>query len=104
MKGNCWECESRWTCDIEPEECDQWPEPVPMTNGDRMRTMTDGELAEQLAEARMSGTTLRLDDSGPTGVEREFLKNRIERAYLNWLRQPYKEKEHGQTIGADTEA
>lgn len=48
MKGNCGECERRWFCDIDPEECDQWPEPVPMTNGDRIRSMTDEELAAVL--------------------------------------------------------
>ncbi len=44
MKGNCGECDRRWTCDIDPCKCDEWPDPAPMTNADRIRTMTDEEL------------------------------------------------------------
>ena len=49
MKGNCGECERRWFCDINPDECDAWPDPVPQTNADHIRSLTDEELAELLS-------------------------------------------------------
>ena len=45
MKGFCGECDRRYACDIDPDKCDEWPDPVPMTNADRIRAMTDEELA-----------------------------------------------------------
>lgn len=46
MKGNCGECNRRWACDIDPDKCNEWPDPAPMTNADRIRSMSDEELAE----------------------------------------------------------
>ena len=45
MKGNCGECNLRWACDIDPDKCNAWPDPVNMTNADRIRAMSDEELA-----------------------------------------------------------
>ena len=45
MKGDCGECNLRWACDIDPDKCNAWPNPVPMTNADRIRAMSDEELA-----------------------------------------------------------
>ena len=45
MKGFCGECDRRYACDIDPDKCDEWPDPVPMTNADRIRSMRDEELA-----------------------------------------------------------
>lgn len=55
MKGNCGECNLRWACAIDPDKCDMWPDPVPMTNADRISTMTIEEKAsflESIAYAR----------------------------------------------------
>ena len=49
MKGNCGECNLRWACDIDPDKCNEWPDPAPMTNADRIRAMSDEELAKFLA-------------------------------------------------------
>ena len=46
MKGFCGECDRRYACDIDPDKCDEWPDPVPMTNADRIRAMRDDELKE----------------------------------------------------------
>lgn len=46
MKGNCGECDRRWHCDIDPCKCDEWPDPAPMSNADRIRSMSDEELEE----------------------------------------------------------
>lgn len=45
MKGNCAECCRRWVCEIDPSDCNEWPDPVPVTNADRIRGMNDNELA-----------------------------------------------------------
>lgn len=54
MKGFCGECDRRWACDIDPDKCDEWPDPVPMTNADRIRAMSDEELAKFLCTIRSS--------------------------------------------------
>ena len=106
MKGNCGECERRWYCDIDPEECDQWPEPVPMTNGDRIRSMTDEELVEFLFEYGAYTVCDLVCGGGCKAFAslKETSDEKCRRIILEKLRAPYKEKEHGQTIGADTEA
>ena len=49
MKGNCGECNRRWACDIDPDKCNAWHDSVPMTNADRIRAMSDEELAVLIA-------------------------------------------------------
>lgn len=48
MKGNCFECSLRWTCEIDPDYCNEWPDPVPMSNAGRIRSISDEELADAL--------------------------------------------------------
>lgn len=50
MKGNCGECERRYTCEIDPDKCNEWPDPAPKTNADRIRAMSDEELADFLTK------------------------------------------------------
>lgn len=95
MKGNCGECERRWYCDIDPEECDQWPQPVPMTNADRIRSMTDEEMAAVLdgfgaysvCDMVCGGKCYAIASLEKTASQkcREII--------LAKLREPYKEKE-----------
>ena len=106
MKGNCGECERRWCCDIDPEKCDQWPEPVPMTNADRIRSMTDEELVEFLYEYGAYTVCDLVCGGGCKAFAslKETSDEKCRRIILEKLRAPYKEKEHGQTIGTDAEA
>lgn len=106
MKGNCGECERRWFCDINPDECDAWPDPVPMTNADRIRSMTDEELVEFLYEYGAYTVCDLVCGGGCKAFAslKETSDEKCRRIILEKLRAPYKEKEHGQTIGADTEA
>ena len=48
MKGNCGECERRWACEIDQNECNEWTDPAPMTNAQKIRSMSDDELAKLL--------------------------------------------------------
>ena len=50
MKGNCGECCRRWYCETNPDDCDEWPDPVPITNENRIRAMSDEELAKILGD------------------------------------------------------
>ena len=82
MKANCAECNHRWVCDIYPNECDLCPDTVPTTNADRIRSMTDEELAQfvDLCEARgYEDSSVAMDADGhPMQV-------------LEWLRLPMEE-------------
>ena len=81
MKGNCGECERRWFCYINPDECDAWPDPVPMTNADHIRSMTDEELAEWICDA-----TYKENEQGYP------IMRTVNKVWWHkWLKQPYKE-------------
>ena len=53
MKGNCGECERRWACEIDPNECNEWTDPAPMTNAQKIRSMSDEELAEFIKKIKV---------------------------------------------------
>ena len=48
MIENCGECYRRWYCYLDPKECNKLADSVPVTNADRIRDMSDEELAEFL--------------------------------------------------------
>lgn len=80
MKGNCAECCRRWVCEIDPSDCNEWPDPVPVTNADRIRAMSDEEMAWELmlwrceAVARHHGISSEYPDTQQT--------------ILKWLQHP----------------
>lgn len=74
MKGNCGECNRRWFCDIDPDKCNEWPDPIPMTNADRIRAMSDEEMAKLLC------------CTGWRMIE--------QKECLEWLQQPAEEDDH----------
>ena len=55
MNGNCGECDRRWACEIDPNECNEWTDPAPMTNAQKIRSMSDEELAEFLIDLADDG-------------------------------------------------
>lgn len=91
MKGFCGECDRRYACDIDPDKCDECPDPVPMTNGDRIRAMSDEELAENRC--------VEIKGLYPWPIfvafdvpEKRFLSRESAVAEeLNWLQQPAEE-------------
>ena len=86
MKGNCAECSRRWVCDIDPDECDAFPDPPPMTNSDRIRAMTDEELAKLLLDADQGNFTV--DVCSERFCDTENCKHDCTGAALKWLQQP----------------
>lgn len=74
------------------------PEDVPdgktvRANADRIRSMSDEELARWLAEHRAKESFMRVAERGtaPTGASRHALVESLYETYLNWLRQTSKE-------------
>jgi hypothetical protein len=61
-----------------------------VTNADRIRAMTDEELANFMAERTVNESTLhRLDkDHGLTAVQIEAIKHNVYCAFMQWLQQP----------------
>lgn len=79
---------------------------VPVTNADRIRSMTDEELAAVL-DGFGAYSVCDLVCGGKCYAIASLEKTASQKCreiILAKLREPYKEKEHGQTIGADTEA
>ena len=82
------------------------PEQVCMTNADRIRSMTDEELAAVL-DGYGAYSVCDLVCGGKCYAIASLEKTASQKCreiILAKLREPYKEKEHGQTIGVDTEA
>lgn len=62
----------------------------PKTNADRIRAMSDEELAWFMADRNVNESTLLLldKDHGLTAVEKDALRHNIYYALRNWLKQP----------------
>lgn len=79
MKGNCAECCRRWVCEIDPSDCNEWPDPVPVTNADIIRSMSDEELANIIDS--------ELDRCPPNG-DCEKMSKDCKACWLNCLQSP----------------
>ena len=66
----------------------------PMTNGDRIRAMSDKELAWFLAERYAKESVLRLRDSGcePTATQIKVLTEQLYYTWVRWLQQPVEDE------------
>lgn len=86
---------------MDGSECDQFNQKVlsqPMTNGDRIRAMSNTELAEFLADKGVEIACFPLDFEYHklTEIEKEAVKSNVRHNLIQWLRQPA-EVEDGQT-------
>ena len=106
MVKDCYNCEHHtwgdewWNCKTECVKCkytDRHGEKVPsnwkslpITNADRIRAMSDEELANFMAERNVNESTLLLinGNHGLTAIQIEALKHNIYCALMQWLRQP----------------
>lgn len=90
MKGFCGECDRRYACDIDPDKCDEWPDPVPMTNADRIREMSDEELAAKISR-RCIRTLCDIvcgEDCKAFATLNKTSQQRCVEIVLHWLQQP----------------
>ena len=86
MSGNCGECDRRGYCVIDPEKCDNLSEPA-LTNADKIRAMSDEELAEFLSVGVVAVFVCDLCEI--VGVTRaECNVNSCRKAVLKWLHWP----------------
>lgn len=69
----------------------------PQTHGDRIRAMSDRELARFMAERNVNESTVQLinKENALTAVQIEALRHRIYCAYMQWLKQPAEDMEKG---------
>jgi hypothetical protein len=67
--------------------------PKPQTNADRIRAMSDEELANFMAERSVNEYTVNLlnENHALTAVQIEALKHRVYCACMKWLKQPAEE-------------
>ena len=84
MKGNCGECNLRWACDIDPNKCNEWPDPAPMTNAQKIRAMSDEELAN----------IIECPYGNPYFDEHLPCKDSCHECLLIWLHQPAEEDDY----------
>ena len=63
--------------------------PYKKTNADRIRAMSDNELAEFLADKYVMESCLRLKDEGyePTATQIEAIKRTLYYTWMRWLKQ-----------------
>ena len=66
----------------------------PTTNADRVRAMTDEELAVFFANHDVEQNRLRLESNGivPTATQLAVLRETLYRTWRNWLQRPAKEE------------
>jgi hypothetical protein len=71
-----------------PEICTEFKEKR-MTNSDRLRAMSDRELASFLAQRYANESVMRLRDSGhePTATQIKALTEGLYMVWMRWLRQ-----------------
>lgn len=83
MEKTCYNCGSpisKETCEGFPEVCGHWSPKKPITNADRIRAMTDEELAEFMSQI----------PSCPPPDNRECPAE-CEDCWLEWLKQEVRE-------------
>ena len=84
MYVNCGECGRRYYCQIDPSECDNMSGVV-FTNADKIRSMSDDELAAAIAEHACTGAC---NDFGIT-VNVKCCRNCTKcTGIIDWLKQP----------------
>ena len=90
MKGNCAECCRRWVCEIDPSDCNEWPDPVPVTNADRIRAMSDEELAAKISHQCISSLCDIVcgGDCKAVATLNKTSQQRCVEIVLDWLKQP----------------
>jgi hypothetical protein len=94
MKGICGECERRWVCDIDPKKCNEWPDQAPQTNADRIRAMSDEELAKEMLFFCPTDTVFKGEDTSGkphyTGLDGGYYatSEEVVASNLEWLKQP----------------
>lgn len=76
---------------LEGSDCDKFNQEVlaaPKTNGDRIRAMSDEELADWIARTQVSNVAEVLETIGFEWEQPSNLKEGVKKECLEWLKQP----------------
>ena len=84
MIKNCGECYRRWYCYIDPRECNKLTDSISVTNADRIRSMSDEELAEFICNFR----SCNADEYICEGCKAEKYCRAGHAGTIDWLQQP----------------
>lgn len=88
VTDNCKNPESYGTICVKCNMCGRFDKPK-QTNADRIRAMSDEELAKWLAEKLANQETMKLEEDGytPTATQISALCARLTMVWLDWLKQ-----------------
>ena len=89
MIKNCGECYRRWSCDIDPRECNELTDSISVTNADRIRNMSNEELAMFLCDFRSCDA----DEYTCEGCKAAQYCRAGHAGTIDWLQKPAKETE-----------
>lgn len=81
--AKCYKCMPNWSCDEENKLC----EPK-QTNADRIRAMSDEELASWLARTQIANVAEALVAAKIPYELEDGLKDEVAKECLEWLKQP----------------
>ena len=84
---------------LEGSDCDKFNKEVaaaPKTNADRIRAMSDEELAKWMAERNVNESTVHLinKDHGLTDVQIQAIRHNVYCGLMKWLKQPAEVKDN----------
>lgn len=84
---SCGECYRRWYCYLDPKECDKLADSVSVTNADRIRSMSNEELAIFLCNFRSCDA----DEYICEGCKAAQYCRAGHAGTIDWLQQPAEE-------------
>ena len=94
MEKMCKNCGTPITneyCEGYPEVCEYWTPKKPKTNADRIRAMTDEELADWLARTQIANVAEALEIARIPWEQEDGIKDEVKKECLEWLKQPSEE-------------
>lgn len=98
MKKTCKNCgmpiTKEYCEDNYPEVCEHWTPKKPQTNADRIRAMSDEELAELLWSIIHERELIIIEKLNEQGIEASLFEapNASVKAHMEWLKQPAEEE------------
>lgn len=97
MEKTCMNCGTEITkeyCEDFPQVCEHWTLKKPMTNADRIKAMSDEELANYMAKTLIANIAEALKIANIPWKPHADLQELTAKYCLEWLRQPaYPSKE-----------
>jgi hypothetical protein len=74
------------------KDCPEWKKPT-QTNADRIRAMTDEELADWLARTQLANVAEALEIARIPWEQEDGMKDEVKKECLEWLKQPVEDNQ-----------